>query len=191
MKRNTFIRLAAAAAAGLTAPLSAFTRSRTGKRADKGFFVAAGKDRFDKSIYLFEGDTFYTKISTSDSDGEIYIFESTRQKKGGPPLHFHHGQDEWWYVLEGEFLIKIGDQQFTAKKGDSAFGPRGIPHTFAKTGEGEGRLLISFTPAGKMEESFIARSQGVTDKMTDEQRKEFSRSHGVEIVGPPLTFLKQ
>jgi mannose-6-phosphate isomerase-like protein (cupin superfamily) len=189
MKRTTFIRLASAAITGLATPFTAL--AKTTSRVTKGFFVPSGKDRFDKSIHLFEGDTFFTKVSTNDTDGEFYVFESTRDKKGGPPLHVHHEQDEWWYILSGEFLIKVGDEVFTAKTGDSAFGPRGVPHTFAKVSEGEGRLLISFTPAGKMEESFIARSQGATDHMTDEQRKEFSRAHGVDIVGPPLSYLKQ
>jgi mannose-6-phosphate isomerase-like protein (cupin superfamily) len=158
---------------------------------DKGFFVPAGKGRFDDGISLFEGDTFYTKVSTKDTDGAIYMFESSRHKEGGPPLHFHYHQDEWWYVLEGEFLIKVGDQLYTAKKGDSVFGPRMVPHTFAKVGQDEGRLLMFFSPAGGMEESFIARSKGVTDHMTVEERNAFSRSHGVENVGPPLTILKQ
>ena len=31
---------------------------------NKGFKVDFGKDRFDKSISPFEGDTFYCKVST-------------------------------------------------------------------------------------------------------------------------------
>jgi mannose-6-phosphate isomerase-like protein (cupin superfamily) len=191
MKRSSFFRLTLSAIAGLSLPFSSYARRRSGKKVDKGFFVPAGKDRFDKSISLFEGDTFYTKVSTKDTDGEIYMFESSRVKKGGPPLHVHAEQDEWWYVLAGEFLIKVGDQLFTAKAGDSVFGPRKVPHAFAKISEEEGRLLMFFTPAGKMEASFIARSQGVTDNMTQEQRNAFSKEYGVEVVGPPLTFLKR
>lgn len=157
----------------------------------KGFFVAAGKDRFDKSISPFEGDTFFTKVSTGDTDGDIYMFESTREKKGGPPLHVHYEQDEWWYVLQGEFIIKVGDQLFQAKAGDSVFGPRKVPHAFAKIGEGEAKLLMFFQPAGKMEAFFTALSQGASRNLTPEQDKEFRKGHGVEIVGPPLTYLKQ
>ena len=191
MKRSSFLSLALSAVSGLALPFSSYARHRSGKRMEKGFFVAAGKDRFDKSLALFDGDTFYCKVSTKDTDGDVYMFESTRQKKGGPPLHYHYDQDEWWYVLQGEFLIKVGDQLYNAKAGDSAFGPRRVPHTFSKISEGEAKMLIFFTPAGKMEESFIARSEGLTNNMTNEQRKEFSKAHGVEIVGPPLTLLKQ
>jgi len=191
MKRSSFFRLALSAVAGLSLPFSSYSRRRSAKRADKGFFVGAGKDRFDKSLSLFDGDTFYCKVSAKDTEGDIYMFESTRRKKGGPPLHLHYTQDEWWYVLQGEFLIKVGDQLYNAKAGDSVFGPRMVPHTFAKVSEEEAKMLIFYTPAGKMEESFIARSQGVTNNMTEQQRQEFSKAYGVEIVGPALTFLKQ
>jgi hypothetical protein len=61
---------------------------------DNGFKVDKGKDRFEKYISLFEGDTFYCKVSSKDTGGDMYIFESVRDKKGGPPLHYHFAQDE-------------------------------------------------------------------------------------------------
>jgi mannose-6-phosphate isomerase-like protein (cupin superfamily) len=191
MKRKSFLQLTVSAFSALALPLAAFSRLKSARRTPKGFFVGAGKDRFDKNLSPFDGDTFYCKVATRDTDGDIYMFESSRLKKGGPPLHLHYEQDEWWYVLQGEFQIKVGDQMYTAKAGDSVFGPRMVPHTFSKVGEEEGKLLMFYTPAGKMEESFIARSQGITKNMTDEQRLEFAKAHGVEILGPPLNILKQ
>jgi mannose-6-phosphate isomerase-like protein (cupin superfamily) len=123
--------------------------------------------------------------------GDMYVFESTRSKEGGPPLHYHYDQDEWWCVLQGEFLIKVGDETYTAKAGDFVFGPRRVPHTFAKVGKPESKLLMCFQPANKMEEYFKKISEGVTSKMTDDERKNFRRQHGIEQVGPPLTYLKQ
>jgi uncharacterized cupin superfamily protein len=116
--------------------------------------------------------------------------ESTREKKGGPPLHYHFEQDEWWYVLEGEFLFKVGDQTFIAQKGDSAFGPRQVPHAFAKTNEGPARLLIGFQPAGKMEEYFQVISKGALAKLSDQKRDKFSQGFGMKIVGQALTYDK-
>lgn len=190
MKRSSFLKIAMSAVTGLGLPFGTFARRR-GERVDKGFSVAAGKDRHDKSISLYEGDTFYTKVSTADTNGDLYIYESTRVKEGGPPLHVHYDQDECWYVLQGEFIIKVGDQVFNAKAGDTVFGPRKVPHAFAKVGEGEAKLLMSFQPAGKMEAFFIAMSQGVTKNMTPEEGKEFRKAHGFEVVGPALTHLKQ
>jgi len=163
---------------------------KAGNRNTKPFKIDAGKDRFDKPINLFEGDTFYGKVSTKDTDGDLYIYESTRVKKGGPALHVHHDQDEIWYVLEGEFLIKVGDQLYQVKAGDTVFGPRGIPHAFAKTSEGNARLLMTFQPAGKMEEFFIAVSEGKLAKMTTAEQDTFRKQHGFERVGPALDYQK-
>lgn len=158
---------------------------------NKGIWVEAGKDRFSNPISLFEGDTFYTKVATKDTDGDLYVYESTRLKSGGPALHFHYEQDEFWYVLKGEFLIKVGEETFHAKQGDCVFGPRMVPHAFAKVGEGEATLLMSFQPAGKMEHFFKAISEGVEKNMTAAQKLQFREDHGIKVVGPAIDYLKQ
>ena len=60
-----------------------------------------------------------------------------------------------------------------------------------KVGEGEAKMLMLFSPAGKMEAFFTAMSKGATKGMTSEQNAQFRKDHGFEVVGPPLTFLKQ
>lgn len=191
MKRNTFLRTCLAAAAMLSAQLHLLAKAKFKNRLDKGFRVPAGKDRFEKPISLFEGDTFFTKVSTKDTDGDVYVFESSRLKEGGPSFHLHFEQDEFWYVLQGEFLFKVGEESFTAKAGDTVFGPRNVPHAFAKVGEGEGKLLMFFQPAGKMEDMFRKISEGVTKDMTEEQQDQFRKEHGIKRVGPPLTYFKK
>ncbi len=190
MNRNSFLNLWLAVGTFLSTPFTVMAKPFGKKRVDKGIKVGAGKDRFGESISLFEGDTFFCKVSTKDTDGDIYIFESIRDKKGGPALHYHYEQDEWWYILEGEFLFKVGDQTFTAKAGDSVFGPRMVPHAFAKFNDGAARLLMVFQPAGKMEELFMAVSKGVYANMTKEEIHKFRQAHGFEIVGPALSYDK-
>ncbi len=191
MKRSSFMKMCIAAGSVITIPLASFAQRKETIRNNEPFKVDAGKDRFDKPITLFEGDTFYTKVSTTDTESNLYIYESTRVKKGGPALHVHYNQDEVWYVLEGEFLIKVGQQLYQAKAGDSVFGPRGVPHTFAKINEGAARLLMTFQPAGKMEEFFIASSEGKVAKMTPVEQDNFRKQHGFERVGPALDYQKK
>jgi len=186
MTRESFVKQLLAAWAFITVPFNLMGRSQ--KRIDQGLKVDAGKDRFNDSIFLHEGDIFYCKVSTKDTDGDMYIFESTRGKKGGPPLHYHFDQDEWWYILEGEFLFKVGDKTFTAKTGDSVFGPRMVPHAFAKINEGPSKMLMAFQPAGRMEEHFRSVGQGVYEKMTKEERDKFQQGNGFKVVGPALTY---
>jgi mannose-6-phosphate isomerase-like protein (cupin superfamily) len=190
MKRNSFLKFIFSSVAIAATPVTVFAKWNQ-KRIGKGLKVDAGKDRSDKPITLFEGDTFFTKVASVDTDNDLYIWESTRIKKGGPTEHFHYEQDEWWYILEGEFLFKVGDETFTAKKGDCVFGPRMVPHAFAKTNEGEAKLLMLFQPAGKMEAFFKAVSEGVMAKMTEEQRNAFKKQYGFEVTGPALIYEKK
>lgn len=189
MKRNQFIVASLAMATGLMTPLKLLARkvATTGK----GFLVPAGKDRKDQPLPIYEGDMFYAKVTTEDSGGSFYLIETTRDKKGGPPLHLHYDQDEWWYVLEGEFDIKVGDQLYHAKPGDSVFGPRNVPHAMAKVNDGPARLMILYQPAGLMEEYFKKTSAGIPQKMTKEEQAAFRKAHGLELVGPALGYLKQ
>ncbi|SEN08899.1 Mannose-6-phosphate isomerase, cupin superfamily [Chitinophaga rupis] len=191
MQRSSFVKLLLTAGAAITSPVTLAAKYLSGKRTGKGFMVAAGKDRNDHSISLMEGDTFFTKISTADTGGGMYLFESIRVKEGGPALHVHPEQDEWWYVLSGEFLIKVGEETYTAKAGDSVFGPRGVPHAFTKVGEGEARLQILYQPAGKMEHYFKTVSEGAMTKMTPAEQDAYREAHGFKRVGPPIGHLKQ
>ena len=191
MKRNSFVKIGLAAAASLTAPVAAIAKNNWKKRGDKAIKVAAGEDRFGRPVSLFEGDTFYTKVSTADTDGDVYVFESTRVKEGGPSFHLHYEQDEFWYVLKGQFLFKVGEETFTAKAGDTVFGPRQVPHAFAKVGKGEAKLLIFYQPAGKMEKMFKDISDGATKNITtDEDKDKFFHEYDLKRVGPPLTYSK-
>ena len=183
MQRNSFIKFCIAAGILTLSPFSARARR---KRIEKGIFVPSGKDRHDAPFTRQPGDIIFNKVSTSDTDGELYIFDTTRVKEGGPALHFHYSQDEWWYVITGEFLIKVGDETYHAKPGDCVFGPRGVPHTFAKIGEGEAKIILLYQPAGRMEAFFKAVNEGKLEKMSEEEKKKFRMEHGFEQVGPPL-----
>jgi hypothetical protein len=69
--------------------------------------------------------------------------------------------------------------------------PRGIPHTFAKSNEGNARLLIVFQPAGKMEEWFHQVSEGKIGKLSEEEQTRLRKAHGFERTGPAIDYLKK
>jgi mannose-6-phosphate isomerase-like protein (cupin superfamily) len=82
---------------------------------------------------LIIGGKFDCKVSGKDTDGDLCIYDTVRQEKGGPAYHIHHSQDEWFYIIKGEFIIKVGDDLFNLKAGDSAFAPRTIPQHLQKS----------------------------------------------------------
>ncbi|ODU53598.1 MAG: hypothetical protein ABT04_04475 [Granulicella sp. SCN 62-9] len=91
-----------------------------------------------------------------ESGGSLFAIEHRGLGKGGPPEHFHLYQDEWFYVLEGNVRFRVSGKETVVGPGESVMGPRRVPHCFAGTGEKPARMLITFTPAGKMEEFFRA-----------------------------------
>jgi len=156
----------------------------------KGFKVEGHKDRYQEELHIMGGQ-FDCKISTKDTNGEWLLYDTYRDEKGGPGLHYHYDQDEWFYVVSGEFIIKVGDDTFNLKPGDSAFAPRRIPHAFAKISDGPAQMLVAFQPAGKMEDFFKEMAKlGPGIPQGHETLKKLFHDHGMELVGPPLTIPK-
>lgn len=89
MKRNTFLKLCLTVGTLVSSPLNGIAERRKKNRVDKGFKVGTGKDRFDHNIFR-QGDTFSCKISTKDTDGDMYVFESIRSTKSNFWPHFHY-----------------------------------------------------------------------------------------------------
>lgn len=143
--------------------------------------VLANEDQFGEHSGLgVSAITF--KVTPKDNNG-IFNIENTFHEKGGPAKHLHYDQDEWFYAVEGEFLLEVGQEQFRLKPGDSVLAPRKIPQVWAYTGGSRGRMLIAFMPAGKMEAFFreVTRANAMPP-----QDPELWRSHGMELLGPPL-----
>ncbi len=151
-----------------------------------GVFVPSGHDRFGAPRTVLGGLSIDFKISSHDTNGGLFLLEHTDHHKGGPPRHFHHEQDECFYVLEGEYVLEVGETRHQLRPGDCALAPRRVPHVWAHVGEGQGRLLITFQPAGLME-SFLDALSRVTGPPAPQQMQALFRAHGMEIVGAPLT----
>ena len=178
IQRRWFLSAATTALSALALParLRAVAQST-------GIKVPAGQDRFGKARQIGVSSTTF-KIAAADTAGGLFVIEQANTVKGGPPRHLHHDQDELWYVLEGEYVVEIGSERHLLKPGDCILGPRRIPHVWAFVGDSPGRLLIAFTPAGKMQENFER------DRKAGEYRSDADvfRAYGMELVGPPLSI---
>jgi quercetin dioxygenase-like cupin family protein len=123
-------------------------------------------------------------VSGQESPG-LFVLENTFHATGGPPRHLHYAQDEWFYAVEGEFLIEIGEERMRLAPGDSVLAPRQVPHVWAHVGNGRGRIVIAFSPAGQMEAFFreVTKSNAMPP-----QDPGLWRAHGMELLGPPLAL---
>ncbi|HUJ44285.1 MAG TPA: cupin domain-containing protein [Opitutaceae bacterium] len=189
MNRRHFLKFPLAATAFAMVARGAETKAANPERAGRGFRVAAQKDRYAEEL-LVMGGRFDLKVSSRDTGGDLCIYDTIREAKGGPVLHRHHSQDEWFYVIRGEFIAQVGDDTLSLHPGDSAFAPRMVPHAFAKISDGEAQMLILFQPAGSMEDFFaqMARIGKDIPHHPEIVLKKLWAEHGMEVVGPPLKF---
>lgn len=64
------------------------------------------------------------------------------------PMHRHHLEDEFTYVVHGRIGAVLGDQEVEAGPGDLIFKPRGQWHTFWNAGDEPAAVLELISPAG-------------------------------------------
>ena len=142
--------------------------------------VGSAQDRFDHPHTIGFSTGMLFKVSSADTNGALFVMEHTHLAPGGPPLHLHLQQEEWFYVMAGEVAFQVGDQRANLKAGESVLAPRRIPHTFSSVGPAPARMLIAFCPAGKMEQYF--REVEANPKRNDDP--EFWKSCEMELLGP-------
>jgi quercetin dioxygenase-like cupin family protein len=146
-----------------------------------------------------EGETLWSfgalatvKASTKMTGGGVFVMELLAPKGSGSPLHVHHREDEWFYVLEGELAFWVGGRVIAAPSGSFVFGPRDIPHTFMVTSDLARFLLV--TEPGEFE-GFVrelsepARTPTPPPPPTGppdmERILRTAARYGLEILGPP------
>src|SRR6185436_11011755 len=85
---------------------------------------------------------FTELLATRDqTGGSLGMFRQTIAPKSGPPTHIHQTEDEFFYVVSGEFKVKVGDRIMSAPAQSVMFVPRGTAHTFQNVGAEPGVLL--------------------------------------------------
>jgi len=178
MRRRSFLKSAAAV---LPAGIQSFAQPQLSVPAGGAdiHVVPDGQDRLGEPHSRGYSSMLF-KVLPSETNNGLFILEHRNMTKGGPPLHYHLHQEEWFYVIEGKVLFQVGDARKELGPGDSLVGPRMVPHTFSYAGEKPGRMLIAFTPAGKMEE--FLRVTGVPNPPV--QDAAFFSRYDMGLIGP-------
>jgi mannose-6-phosphate isomerase-like protein (cupin superfamily) len=154
-------------------------------RKEKAFVVAPGESRYAKPTV--GGGPISVKVSGADTGGDFALFEVPAIPYSGPPLHMHHVENEWFYVLEGEFEIRVGDEHFQLTPGASVFAPKMIPHTWQSVGETPSKMLSLAEPAGHLEAFLVAASQLLRGGPPHpDALKALFEKYDMEVMGPPL-----
>ena len=123
------------------------------------------------------------KATAEQTSGAFTLLEADEPAGFGPPMHLHHDAAEAFYVLAGEYIIFVGDDQFACPAGSFIYIPAGVRHGF-RVGAEPSRKLNIYTPAamvGSFDElsSALATGKADTDSLT-----ELAARYGMEVVGP-------
>lgn len=148
-------------------------------------------DEQEGKAVWFLGTLMTLKATAEQTSGAFGLIEQTLSPGFSPPLHVHHGEDEVFYLLEGEASFFCGDQTFLARPGTFVFLPRNIPHWFRIEGNATARLLQFNFPSG-LENFFVEAGEPASDvKTPPDGHPDFEKmmatavKYNLEILGPP------
>jgi uncharacterized cupin superfamily protein len=113
----------------------------------KAVVVAPGQGRH---IPVGSAGTGVTvKASAAETGGLCTVWEGHVPPGAvGAGPHFHRARDEFFYVLAGELVLRVGEESHTAPAGTFAFIPRTTVHGFRNDSAAPATLLVMHHPAG-------------------------------------------
>jgi len=132
------------------------------------------------------GHSITAILAKSDTGGNYYVFECVTPPGLGIPPHVHDREDELIYVVEGEFGIMLGEEQFQAKAGDEIFFPRHISHAFQNVGSKAGKTLWTVVPGGNFEEFFDQLGALPAGEPDLKKVAEIFAKYGMKILVPEV-----
>ncbi|MEM6735463.1 MAG: cupin domain-containing protein [Bacteroidota bacterium] len=127
------------------------------------------------------GGSRQVKLSSKETDGDIYLVEGVMPKGSSVPVHIHKFEDEIFHVLEGEVELVLGDDTFIGKVGDIIYLPRGIKHGISIIGEKTAKVLNYVIP-GKNFETFFDKMNTQSANPTKEVTTKLAQEYGITFV---------
>jgi quercetin dioxygenase-like cupin family protein len=132
------------------------------------------------------------KSTGAATGGRLAVAEFRAPRGPASPLHVHHREAEFFYVMEGELTLWVGGELIEAPEGSLAYGPPDVPHTFAIASD-QARFLVLIQPTGF--EDFLRNVSEPATALTlppvggpvpDPARlAAVAAEYGIEILGPP------
>ena len=118
-------------------------------------------------------------IAGADTGGRFALVQQTLGPKAlAAPMHRHHNEDEYTYVLSGKIGAVLGGEEVFGAAGDLIFKPRNQWHTFWNAGDDPASVLEIISSAG-LEELF--RSFKHIPEPDPETLAEMAAAYGCDI----------
>ena len=141
----------------------------------------------------FMGFLATIKATAEGTAGRVAVIHHLGPQDAGSPLHVHHRENEWFYVLAGELTVWVGGQVIRAPAGSFVFGPQGTPHTFTVSSPDGASFLLVTEPGGF--EAFMRACAEPAPSLTlppppsslpdPAKVAALAAEYGIDITGPP------
>ena len=122
------------------------------------------------------------KATAQQTTDAFTLLEADEPPGFGPPMHIHRDAAEAFYILSGEYIIFVRDDEVACPAGSFIYIPAGVPHGF-RVGSQPSRKLNLYTPAamvGYFDELSAALAKGAADV----DLSDIADRYGLEIIGP-------
>lgn len=130
------------------------------------------------------------RMTIHASTGRLSLLECEAPQGAMPPLHVHHDEDETFYVLEGRVRLFTPGGSVEIGPGESATGPRGVPHAYRVESDGARMLVLTNGAFASFVEEASVPASGAGYAPADallapEALGAAAAKAGIEVLGPP------
>lgn len=127
------------------------------------------------------GSVMLFKALSGQTAGRLSVMDRTLPPGGRmPPAHRHTGNDEAYYVLEGQVTFVLDDVETHGGPGTFVLVPAGAAHTFGNTCGEPARVLVMHTPGLDAYFTELEQLWAGPEPPTREQEQALMSRHGME-----------
>jgi quercetin dioxygenase-like cupin family protein len=120
------------------------------------------------------------KLTSQQTGGTIYLFESAFEPGTGNRMHVHGREDEIGFVIEGALEVRLADRSEILEAGGIARLPKGIPHAIRNPLDSPSRYLFMAVPGG-LDRWFDAVARAERDGLLDDAMfQRLSKDSGID-----------
>lgn len=138
----------------------------------------------------FLGTLVTNRVTGEETDGAYSLTEHLLPPNYETPYHIHHGEEERFYIIDGELTLHTEEGTLTATPGQTVVIPREQPHGYRITSDEPARKLVLLSPAG-FEEFFHeagepAKAREIPEPTEPDIQKleTLAPKYDLELLGP-------
>lgn len=102
---------------------------------------------------------------------EMVVLEHRLERgEDGPPIHLHKQHTDSFYVLEGDLVVRIDEEEIIMRPGTFIAIPPGVLHTFLRTEADHARFVNVHSPGFRFDE-YMRRDAAASARGASESHK--------------------